>query len=366
MGKNYFFVRESNDLLLSNLLSEAKSIFCRLNASSSVPISLFIILFFTPICYLSAQTYNAQTYGLISGGGMTETGQPGRISIFRPSTPNNQIAFHLSGLDVIPEFMVMRSVGNNSYPIFVSQYPLARIIGMGSLEFSGGGKGLNDGADAADVTIDATGNVGIGIGRPSNSKLHVGGNVRVNGNLYLGDYSLTSPSHFDIRGSGNNFWVGTTTNTPMALGTRNGTSLYIDAAGKTSIGGNIDDINVSSANRNKYSLFVMGGGALSEDYGIGPKATWADFVFDNNYDLMSLNEIEAFIKTYKHLPDIPKSSEIKENGYSIHDMNVRLLQKIEELTLHLIEQDKEIKKLELALEKYRDFSGKIIEDPINN
>ncbi|MBL7789228.1 MAG: hypothetical protein JNL75_05275 [Chitinophagales bacterium] len=73
--------------------------------------------------------------------------------------------------------------------------------------------------------------------------------------------------------------------------------------------------------------------------------SWADKVFQKNYKLMSLSEIEAFVKQYKHLPEIPSESEIIENGVDVGEMNKLLLQKVEELTLHLIEQDKIIKAL---------------------
>ena len=73
--------------------------------------------------------------------------------------------------------------------------------------------------------------------------------------------------------------------------------------------------------------------------------SWADKVFQKNYRLMSLSEIEAFVSKYKHLPEIPSEAEVLENGVDVGEMNKLLLQKVEELTLHLIEQDKTIKAL---------------------
>lgn len=80
---------------------------------------------------------------------------------------------------------------------------------------------------------------------------------------------------------------------------------------------------------------------------------WADFVFDDNYDLPSLNEIEAHIKKHKHLPNIPTDADVKENGVSLGEMNVKLLQKIEELTLYMIQQNKEIEVLHSEIEKLK-------------
>ena len=69
---------------------------------------------------------------------------------------------------------------------------------------------------------------------------------------------------------------------------------------------------------------------------------WADFVFEDDYNLMPLQELDSFIQKNKHLPEIPTTEEVKENGISVGEMNAKLLQKIEELTLYIIEQDKKI------------------------
>lgn len=69
---------------------------------------------------------------------------------------------------------------------------------------------------------------------------------------------------------------------------------------------------------------------------------WADHVFDEDYQVVSLADLEKFIKENKHLPEIPTAAEVKSKGVDLGEMNVRLLKKIEELTLHLIELDKRI------------------------
>ncbi len=76
---------------------------------------------------------------------------------------------------------------------------------------------------------------------------------------------------------------------------------------------------------------------------------WPDYVFEEDYDLPSLDETEKFIAQHKHLPEIPSAKEVENNGIALGEMNAKLLQKIEELTLHLIEQDKRIKTLENKL-----------------
>jgi hypothetical protein len=70
-----------------------------------------------------------------------------------------------------------------------------------------------------------------------------------------------------------------------------------------------------------------------------------DIVFEGDFPLKSIEEVEAFIKKNKHLPDIPSAKEMEKNGVELFEMNMDLLQKIEELTLYLIEQNKDGKRL---------------------
>jgi hypothetical protein len=72
---------------------------------------------------------------------------------------------------------------------------------------------------------------------------------------------------------------------------------------------------------------------------------WADFVFKPDYKLMPLNELESFIKENNHLPNIPTEAEVKADGINVAEMNAKLLQKVEELTLYVIEQQKQIEEL---------------------
>ncbi|MBL4651601.1 MAG: hypothetical protein JKY53_01885 [Flavobacteriales bacterium] len=74
--------------------------------------------------------------------------------------------------------------------------------------------------------------------------------------------------------------------------------------------------------------------------------SWCDYVFYSDYNLMSLYEVEQYIKENKHLPEIPSEKEVLENGIDLGEMNALLLKKIEELTLYMIEQEKRIKVLE--------------------
>lgn len=76
----------------------------------------------------------------------------------------------------------------------------------------------------------------------------------------------------------------------------------------------------------------------------------ADYVFDKDYKLRTLSEVQNYIQEKKHLPDIPSATEVKDKGMSVGEMQNLLLQKIEELTLYIIQQQNEIETLKQQLE----------------
>lgn len=75
------------------------------------------------------------------------------------------------------------------------------------------------------------------------------------------------------------------------------------------------------------------------------QTSWADYVFENDYDLMPLEDVEMFIDSNQHLPGVPSAAEVQNNGVSLGESQAKLLEKIEELTLYLIEQNKNIAEL---------------------
>lgn len=71
-------------------------------------------------------------------------------------------------------------------------------------------------------------------------------------------------------------------------------------------------------------------------------ANWPDYVFADKYSLMSLADLEKYIVTHRHLPDMPSAKEIETNGQDLGEINSKLLKSVEELTLRLIEKDKQL------------------------
>ena len=75
---------------------------------------------------------------------------------------------------------------------------------------------------------------------------------------------------------------------------------------------------------------------------------WADYVFEKNYRLAPLAEVEAYVKANKHLPEVPTTCEVEEKGIDVAAINTLLLKKVEELTLHVIELNKRLEAVEAA------------------
>ena len=90
-------------------------------------------------------------------------------------------------------------------------------------------------------------------------------------------------------------------------------------------------------------------------------SNWPDYVFEDGYKLFSLKEISQFVKKNKHLPGVPRAIEIEENGLALGEMNKIMMQKLEELTLHLIEKEKKIESQEERLNNLEKQIKKLIE-----
>jgi hypothetical protein len=104
----------------------------------------------------------------------------------------------------------------------------------------------------------------------------------------------------------------------------------------------INNGNVGIGTINPTSKLTVAGNINSREVKVTVDAG-ADFVFEENYALPSLDSVHQYIKENKHLPEIASAAEMKKDGINLSEMNIKLLQKVEELTLYMIEQNKKIK-----------------------
>ena len=207
--------------------------------------------------------------------------------------------------------------------------------------------------DTLRMFIDTTGYVGIGTDEPFQKFHVVGGNIMIsktadrapgstNGSLFFGG-EVTTDNLFGnygieyvnnpTEGYGLNFWQPyTSTNT-----TRNNILFLSDSLGFVGIG----------TNHPKAKLSVDGM-VLAKSIKVSTDAVyWPDFVFSPEHKRMSLGDLETYITANHHLPGVPSAAEVKEQeGVILEEMNAILLQKVEELTLYVIELQKRIEVLE--------------------
>jgi len=115
-------------------------------------------------------------------------------------------------------------------------------------------------------------------------------------------------------------------------------AMVIAPGGKVSIGG---------VNEGPHSDYLLGvkGKILAKEV-LVTLDHWSDFVFDRDYRLRPLSEVEAHIRAHGHLPDVPSAAEVMEKGNNLGEMDAILLRKIEELTLYMLDMDRRMKELE--------------------
>ncbi|MGV9004869.1 hypothetical protein [Flavobacterium sp.] len=135
----------------------------------------------------------------------------------------------------------------------------------------------------------------------------------------------------------------TTTNNNRKVNLNN-RNLWFDTTNSTANGklyiGSTPDYTSTTGN---YKLFVEGG-IMTEKVKVSLRSSsnWADYVFEKDYNLMSLTEVEKFVNENKHLPGVQSAKELAENGIDIGEMQSKQMEKIEELTLYIIDQNKKL------------------------
>ncbi len=215
---------------------------------------------------------------------------------------------------------------------------------------------VNGASGSGGIFVSTTGNVGINTELPQ-QKLHVkDGNILIsrlsnrppgstNGSLLFGDTITTAHpfgrwgiEYLDQDGvKGLNFWK-----TSDNIGGPLNYVLFLCSEENDTLKGNV---GIGTGNP-KEKLTVNGRILAREVIVSNDIRTWPDYVFAPGYEMMSLTDLEAYVNEHHHLPDVPSAEEVEEQGIGLGEMNAILLQKVEEMTLRMIEMEKRIQELE--------------------
>jgi len=196
------------------------------------------------------------------------------------------------------------------------------------------------------LTVNATGDVvleNLTPGTAGTIAMANGANTTVSGNGSVATpYAIAAKNIY----TDNGVLTGTRT---MAMGDFN---LSFNSASTTGGKVYIGQTSVFPTTSGNYRLYVEGG-ILTEKAKVALRSTanWADYVFANDYKLQPLSEVESFIKENKHLPGISSAAELVKEGLDLGSMQAKQMEKIEELTLYAIEQDKNLEAQKKALDK---------------
>jgi hypothetical protein len=215
------------------------------------------------------------------------------------------------------------------------------------------------GSTAAAPVWSVLTNSDVGLGNVENTRLSSWagtGNIVTIGQITSGSIPWTH-----VTGVPNTDWnatsgTGQVINKPPIY-TTDGLNILDTTGNLTMIKGNILLTNGSIGIGTQYPQSRLSvNGTITTKEVVVTTTGWSDFVFKRGYDLKPLNDVENYIKTNKHLEGIPTEKDVKAKGVAIGDMQAKLLQKIEELTLYTVELNKKV--TQLALEN-KELSKKI-------
>lgn len=197
--------------------------------------------------------------------------------------------------------------------------------GVTNMSYAWLGKSYDDAA----MYFLPNGNVGIGTTTPQ-AKLHINGSLQI-ANQWLTEYANNTLG-IGHGSNGSGLYIGA-----LAVGYDYGSlGSSVDRSGNVFIAGNM------GIGTTKPTAKLEVKGTIKAKQVTVTQNGWADYVFDKNYKLMPLKDLYTYIQQHKHLPEIPTTNEIEKNGVDVGTNQALLLKKIEELTLYIIEQQKQI------------------------
>ncbi len=206
-----------------------------------------------------------------------------------------------------------------------------------------------------------------------NSSLDTVMRVRDDGRIGIGYNGSSYGRTLNLGGTGANFYTGNETafggaifptDTSLVLWSNSGANNYLvmqPSWGNAGVGTYTPNakfhvngamlIGGNSANIKPGYALSVDGNLVAEEVLVQLSTSWPDYVFKDDYKLMPLAELEKSIKKNKHLPNIPAANVVEKEGIALGDMNKRLMEKVEELTLYIIDLDKKNNKLSEKMQK---------------
>ncbi|MBT1695595.1 hypothetical protein KK083_01825 [Fulvivirgaceae bacterium PWU4] len=238
--------------------------------------------------------------------------------------------------------------GNNNYP---ADPAMSYGGGLGSAAIINvNAKPLTFGtSNTGRMIIDAAGNVGIGLTNPANKIAVVDTQTGTQQTTKPVAKFVNSGNEYSklVLGSDNTNYdaVISMDNSPTLANTR--LRFYIGNGVFSTAGHHNDQIvltgngNVGIGTASPDAKLAVKGDIHTQEVKVDMDVPGPDYVFEKDYNLLPLSEVEAYINANKHLPEVPSAKEMEANGLNLKEMNLILLKKIEELTLHVIEIKKE-------------------------
>ncbi len=321
----------------------------------------------TYIGYTSGQGVLTGNYNTFLGSAKVVPNSPSTASLAGTDTSNtiiladgegNQRLFiHGGDPSHIKNGYTGIALGNNQIPQNRLEInSVGSVAGTTGLRFRGFNNTLAN-PNGKVLTLNSNGDVVLTTdqGSGGSTLIQAGTNVTVNGSGVVGDpYTIAACNLYSCDGTlssnrlvnmNNNHLIFNTGGSTTTTGGRvyiGNTSQFTSGAGGNFV--TFNDINPE--NVRDYRLYVEGG-LLTERVKVALRNTgnWADYVFNKDYKLMPLSEVEVFVKENNHLPGIDSANDLVKKGLDVAEMQAKQMAKIEELTLYVIDQNKEIEEL---------------------